>query len=137
MEHLPSQEIIMPTKSTWVRPETMLVHNTVTVYHTYENDDVDQGTNRYWFTLNPDADDEAFDIRELSPSVLDGHPPYLCADANPEFANATQEQINTWRQQWVEWITEGECQAIRQALMDAIDRGVLKNLHDGPGVPSR
>lgn len=114
----------------------MLVHNNVTVYRTYVDDDVDQGVHSYSFTLNPNTDDEAFDIRVVSPSVLDGHPPYLCADANPEFATATQDQINTWRQQWAAWHNGNEDQAIRKALIDAIDRGVLKNLHDGPAVPS-
>ena len=75
----------------------------------------------------------------VSPSVLDGHPPYLGADANPEFATATQDQINTWRKQWYEWNKKdgGEYQAIRKGLMDAIDRGVLKNLHDGSVALSR
>jgi len=132
-------EINMPTKKTRVRPETMLVHKTVTVYRTYVDNDVDQGVHSYWFTLNPDTDDQAFDIRVVSPSVLDAHPPYLAADANPEFATATKDQIDTWRKQWYEWNKTGggEDQAIRNGLMDAINRGVLNNLHDGSVVLSR
>ena len=131
-------EINMPTKKIQVHPETMLVHNGATVYRTHVDNDVDQGVHSYWFTLNPDTDDQAFDIRVVSPSVLDGHPPFLGVNANPEFATATQDQINTWRKQWYEWNKKdgGEYQAIRKGLMDAIDRGVLKSHHDESVVPS-
>ena len=41
-------------------------HNGVGVYHTYKNDEIENGANTYWFVTDPYATiDDAFDVREL------------------------------------------------------------------------
>jgi len=41
-------------------------HNDVGVYHTYKNDEIENGANTYWFVTDPYATiDDAFDVREL------------------------------------------------------------------------
>lgn len=60
----------MPYKTIWVKPEVFLEHNSVTVYHTYRDDDIDQGTDRYWFRLDQEENDGKFDIRDVDPLNL-------------------------------------------------------------------
>ena len=62
----------MPYKTIWVEPEVFLEHNGVTVYHTYRDDDIDQGANWFLFTLREDGgeDKDAFDIRDVDPLNL-------------------------------------------------------------------
>jgi hypothetical protein len=55
----------MPMNSEWVMPEVFLVHKEVTVYHTYKEDDVSQGVNMFWYTLDPYSDEGHFDARDL------------------------------------------------------------------------
>jgi hypothetical protein len=43
----------MPTQTVWIDPELLLEHQGVRVFHTYKDDDYDQGAKCYWFTLNP------------------------------------------------------------------------------------
>jgi hypothetical protein len=45
----------MPTQTNWVDPELLLDHGGVKVFHTYKNDDLDQGPNPFWFTLNSES----------------------------------------------------------------------------------
>lgn len=41
-------------------------HNGVGVYHTYKDDEIQNGANTYWFITDPyQTIDEAFDVREL------------------------------------------------------------------------
>ncbi len=42
----------MPTQTVWIEPELLLEHHGVRVFHTYKEDDYDQGAKRYWFTVN-------------------------------------------------------------------------------------
>lgn len=57
----------MPYELTWVEPEVVLTHNGVTIYHTYKNDEVDQGQMQFWFTTDgfSDVDEFKFDVRDL------------------------------------------------------------------------
>lgn len=41
----------MPWRSEWVDPEIFMQYKGVTVYHTYDNDDYDDGKMAYWFTI--------------------------------------------------------------------------------------
>jgi hypothetical protein len=42
----------MPYLSEWVEPGLFLEHAGVNVWHTYKNDEADQGPRSYWFTLD-------------------------------------------------------------------------------------
>ena len=56
----------MPYKQTWIAADMFMRHNDVGVYHTYKNDEIENGTNTYWFVTDPYATiDDAFDVREL------------------------------------------------------------------------
>lgn len=63
----------MPYINEWREPEHFLIHNGVNIYHTYVDDDIDQGTLDFWFTTNPDDDDTGkFDVRDLATWKHDG-----------------------------------------------------------------
>lgn len=60
----------MPYSTEWVEPEELLTHKGVTVWHTYKDEDVEQGPSGYWFTLEPTEGYEGdelwvFDFRDL------------------------------------------------------------------------
>jgi hypothetical protein len=56
----------MPYKQTWIAADMFMRHNDVGVYHTYKNDEIENGANTYWFVTDPYATiDDAFDVREL------------------------------------------------------------------------
>ena len=52
----------MPYVSTWVPPELFLEYKGVKVYHAYKG----ERALHFWFTLSPELNAPAFDIRELS-----------------------------------------------------------------------
>lgn len=56
----------MPTQTVSVEAEVFVEHDGVVVYHTYKDDDIDQGESGVYFRVN-DGDDEAqeFDVRDL------------------------------------------------------------------------
>ncbi|MBA9846557.1 hypothetical protein DEE93_16540 [Ralstonia pickettii] len=120
----------MPTSTAWVEPEVFLTHGNVTVYHTYRDDDVAQGTQTFWYTTSSTSDDEHFDVRDVqvpSAALLKNRPPFLAADCNPAFATATNEQKAEWQRQWTEWNMEGggQDQAIMAILKEGIDLGLI------------
>lgn len=56
----------MPYQQTWIAADMFIRHNGVGVYHTYKNDEIENGANTYWFVTDPYATiDDAFDVREL------------------------------------------------------------------------
>ena len=59
----------MPYQEIYVPAAVAVEHGGVTVYHTYKDNDVDQGSRSYWFALKEDADetdaDDTFDVRAL------------------------------------------------------------------------
>lgn len=90
----------MPTKTEWVEPELYLEHNDVYVFYLYKNDEIEQGTRTYCFTLDPsvgELDDRwgevLVDVRDF-PDFQDGS--YLIRD-----------------------------EVIRAFIIDLIDRGII------------
>ena len=116
----------MPYKTIWVEPKVFLEHNGVTVYHTYVDDDMDQGANWYWFTLREDGDEKgAFDIRGLdTDKLLDNHPPYK---GRSEWESATPQERDAIMEAWDKWYESGFDEARRAVLKHAIDNGLLKS----------
>ena len=58
----------MPYQQIYVPPELLLTHNGVNIFHTYKNDNVEEGQSTYWYTAFPLDDGEAegaFDVRGL------------------------------------------------------------------------
>lgn len=62
----------MPYRTMWVEPDVFDEHNGVTVYHTYPDDETENGPSFYWYTINPEAhyeddlDEGVFDVRDLA-----------------------------------------------------------------------
>jgi hypothetical protein len=58
----------MPYKQVYVKPERIVKHKGVSVFHTYKEDDIENPSG-CWFTLDPDDTDRegraAFDVRDL------------------------------------------------------------------------
>ena len=125
----------MPYLSQWVAPEVFLTHNGVTIYHTYKDDDWEQGPQTYWFVTDEMASqDDGFDVRELPlwPGV-NQHPPFMTEETARAqgfksrvewFHHPDHEKV---RAKWAVWNKAGEPEAIRKTLTDAIDRGLLTN----------
>jgi len=115
----------MPTQTVWIDPELLLEHQGVRVFHTYKEDDYDQGAKPYSFTLNPQCgvadslcEDQpcrhVFDVQELSTWRPPVKPPYCTG------SHDTPENRKAWEQYW-----ELEVAAIRVAISAAIERGEL------------
>ena len=115
----------MPTQTVWVEPELLVEHQGVRVFHTYKEDDFDQGAQRYWFTVNSlcgeldrRCDDQpcrhVFDVHELSTWRGPAQPPY-CIDAND-----TPENHGAWEGYW-----ESEQAVILAAIKAAIEQEEL------------
>lgn len=120
----------MPSQSIWVDPDVFMTHNGVSVYHTYVDDDVEQGECRYTFTTDSAADDNRFDVRQLnvpSQSRLSIAPAPFLSKSNPEFVAASEEQKAQWDQQWDAWFDFGEREVIKTIVTEAIDMGLITN----------
>ena len=120
----------MPTKTTWTDPEVFLHYGNVTVYHTYRDDDVDQGVNWYHFTLIEFEDGHEFDIRDLDlPSdvmaKLNPNIPFLTL-SDARYAAATPDERQAFGEAWSDWYDSGVDEAKKYVLREAIRRGVLQ-----------
>jgi len=115
----------MPYQTRWVEPDRFLEHHGVIVFHTYKDDDVDQGTKRFHFTVNTactlyddlcDAQEchHVFDVHDLSTWREPVRPPYCLG------SHDTSENHAAWDRHW-----EAEQEAIRSAIIAAIERGEL------------
>lgn len=127
----------MPTERVWVTPDILLTHNGVTVYFTYQNNDIDHPVSEHLYTVSGSDDSRGrFDVRALdvpSSKLLDMHPPYLSAQRNPAYETATEAQRAEWTRQWYEWTKYGggHEQAIDAVIREAIDLGVISASSDG------
>ena len=121
----------MPYIQTRVMPEQFITHKGVTVFHTYQHDDVEEGPSRYSFTLDPHNDGEdlvSFDVRDLetpNASLLNLHPPYLTL-SDPRYADADEATREQWFLDWKAWRDGGERDAIAQIVRSAMDLGLLQ-----------
>lgn len=119
----------MPYKSVWVKPAVFLRHKGVIIYRTYRYDDVDAGTSEYTFTTNPEYTDYkeyyegtgVFDARELSTFHEPPHPQYIHSSMDDETRAKLHMEWDVWRE------SEVEERAIKKAIRDAIELGLLQN----------
>jgi hypothetical protein len=104
----------MPYETVLVDAGLYMTHNGVNVFRTYKDDDVDQGPERYRFTLYRRDHDHHFDVRKFDDGrLLDLHPPYLQGE-NDTLSNKLA---------WATWHSEGEPAAIRTIIREALDAG--------------
>lgn len=118
----------MPYQTVWVEPEEFLEYKGVTVYHTYRDDDIDQGILFEKFVLSTNSDAEPFWLRELdvdNTHLLDAHPPYA-SESYPEWQAANKEERRKILAAWRVWHDTGYDEAKRAVLKAAIDKGLLK-----------
>lgn len=88
----------MPYSREWIPNELFYEHGGVRIYHSYKDDEIENGPFSFWFTLDDnDSYDDAFDVRALS-----------CAKGKIHngFGDETE---------------------IKAVLREAIDLGLLKN----------
>ena len=115
----------MPTKSIWIEPDLFMEYASIKVFYTYKHDDIDQGPERYWFTLQPECGLESagcgdlecshvFDVQDLSTWQPLPQPPFLTG------AHDTPENRAAWERYWL-----AEPHAIKRAIIDAIEQGEL------------
>ena len=57
----------MPWTEEWEEPEIFLIHEGVTIYHTYKDNSREQGRLTYWFTTNENdlVEECHFDVRDI------------------------------------------------------------------------
>lgn len=112
----------MPNKTIHVAPEVFLTHRGVTIWHAYEDADIEQPF-EYWFSVSEDEPEEhysvrspIFDAREL-PTYRPTHPPLM----NRSFPNPNL------RAEWRAWHqTRGPEADAREAIIAAIEQGLIR-----------
>lgn len=107
----------MPYSSQWVDPELFLSHRGIKVYHTYKDDDMEQGSRTYWFTLDPlegegTGGEALFDVRDL--------PGFVDAASYFEMLETAKQVIRT---------------AIDAGYFDALDLGEFEGRHPKDRLP--
>lgn len=114
----------MPIATQDIEAEEFLRHNNVCVYRTYDNDDIDNGVNPYWFTLDPygrEGDDMTrFDVRSLdvpAAAKLKEHPPCITPSTPVD---------DPVRLQWVRWDESVEPAIIKEMIIEAIEAGLVR-----------
>ena len=76
----------MPYENRWVPAEVFCEVDGKRIFHTYKDDDIEQGERQCWFTTDPaggEDDEFSFDVRELS-TWEEHHPPFLNEDGSDE-----------------------------------------------------
>lgn len=121
----------MPWLSRFVEAERVLTHKDVSVYHTYKNDDPDEGQRTYCFVLRPEdgeCDEGVFDVRSLdvpSASKLFNDKPPCLPYTDPHFGASTPAEREQLEAAWRRWTIETHPALIRAVLVEAIDAGLL------------
>lgn len=124
----------MPYTENWVDPEIFLVHNDITVYHCYKDDEMHHGPLKYTFTTkidsridNSEDNPYVFDVKNLPNWSPCGHPPFLRGKGN------TFRNKNAWNK----WHSEGvEDKHIKRFICNAIDSGHIKTPPTPAGIES-
>lgn len=106
----------MPYKTVYVKPKVFLRFRGVTIYHTYKDDEIDNGPSTFWFAQDHD-EGIGFDVRELETWREPPHPPFLCGKHD------TEENRKAWDQYHK---SGSETTAIRKAIREAIKKGILQ-----------
>lgn len=117
----------MPTKTAWCEPELFLEHNGVKVFHAYDYNDVANGPLEYFFTAEHRSDEHSFDIRNFD-TEISLHPgvPFDSME-DPEYRKGTSKQRKHWQGDWWKWRCVGFTEARKAVLIEAIEKGLIKN----------
>jgi hypothetical protein len=109
----------MPYKTVWIQPQQFTTHDSITVFHTYREDDIDAGLQRYWFTVASACSplQSACQTRPPCPHVFDVRTLSTWLPPTPPREPATEM---SWQK-----FHDSEHAAIRRALELAIRSGEL------------
>ena len=114
----------MPYSSEAVSAELFITYGGVHVYHTYKNDDVEQGARTYIYTLDEygsECDEPSFDVRDLSTWTEPNNPVFI------DTLTMTDEEVAALHREWEAWWISGkEEQHMKNVIIAAIDKGELK-----------
>lgn len=127
-------EWFMPYSTAWVDPAIFMKHGSATVFCTYKNDDVEQGPNKYRFSLHDLCGMESctcdggtcrnvFDVRDLPGWTEPSHPPFLSGEHD------TPENRRAWEKHYQDRVEETH---IENVIRDAFLRGFLS----APSAPA-
>lgn len=117
----------MPYSTEWVDPAVFMKHGTATVFCTYKNDDVEQGPNKYRFSLHDlcgmescgcdgDSCQNVFDVRELPGWTEPPHPPFLVGKLD------TPENRAAWEKHYRDRVEETHIETV---IRNSFCRGTL------------
>ena len=107
----------MPYVNKWVNNSRLCSHKGVAVYHTYKDDELEQGETTNYFTTEKDGCfDMAFDVRDLPTWKEPPHPPYHTGE------NATPEIRKAWDKYFKDKVYD---KAVIAAIKKAIDKGII------------
>jgi hypothetical protein len=107
----------MPFKTIWEDPELFVEHKGLRVFHTYKDDDINQGQRCYWLTVSPDCG--------VGSSLCDQQPCRHVFDVR---------ELSTWHRpsrpletigNTIDVDSMAETQAIKEAVIAAIEKGEL------------
>lgn len=115
----------MPYFHEWVEPTIFIEHNNIKIYHTYRNDDIEQGTANYYYTTNkyntdyknPCSDEAIFDVHDLPNWIEPPHPPYI-------HSNLKEKRSQELELEWKVYHNEGILMKHnRKIVKEAIEAG--------------
>lgn len=130
----------MPRRVEYYAPEVFLEHNGVKVYHTYYDDDDEEDDQRApdVFTLHPEDTDPdgplSFNALDLPVPAIEALEAAKPSTTQTAVAKAGM-RLSLFREtpayaelmvQWLHWWDELRPPAIRQAVIEALDKGILK-----------
>ena len=127
----------MPYVTETVPAEMALDYKGVKIYHTYKDDDYNQGERTFYFVLDEyDGEYESFDVRDLDvTNRLENEKPQIYKDLSGPYKTMTPEQraeVDKTLDNWFGIIAEGTYEragqyaVIIEILKAAIDKGDIK-----------
>lgn len=112
----------MPYKTEWIDPDIFIEHEGVRIYHTYKDEEWENGRLTYWFTTSEDDFDEIchFDVRDIRLCDEDRVKTMGDGKRTPSFKGSTAYQ------ELICGSGEAEQDIIAEIIRKAIEQGLLK-----------
>jgi hypothetical protein len=110
----------MANKTTTIKNAKYMTYKGVTLYHTYKDDDFDNGPRTYTFTTDPygSEQDEAIDVRKMGTKSC-----HRLETDRPPFRTLHMKgkELEANRKAWNTWLNTTEPALIRQIMREAIE----------------
>jgi hypothetical protein len=89
----------MPYKQVWVKPKVFMRYKGVTIYHTYKDDESNNGPSMYYYSTSEQCSDEgmmSFDVRELPNWLECPQPAFIDLNAHHNTRRALSRKWDQW-----------------------------------------